>query len=329
MKVGVFSCKTYDRPFLEAQNQNYGFDMDYMECALSPETVAVAKPYDAISVFVDDIVDSSVLDTLASFGISHIALRCPGFNNLDLAYAKKLNIGVSRVPSYSTSSVAEHTVALILALDRKLHRTYNRVLENNYSLEGLLGFNLEYKTVGVVGTGRIGTALIKILTGFGCRIVCFDPTPTDDARKLGVTYTDLDTLFSESDIVSLHCPLTEFSKHIIDHGAIQKMKDGVMLINTCEGGLINVKALLAGLKSQKIGYFGMDIYDMQSALIPVDELSEPTTMETCERLNTFPNVLITGHQGFFTQESMQHITEVTLRNLQYFFAGKIDDNTFL
>lgn len=329
MKVGVFSCQSYDRKFLTASNHNYGFELHFMSCGLSAETAMVATPYDAVSVFVDDIVDAEVLDMLARQDINHIALRCPGYANIDLEQAKKLNIGVSRVPSYSPPSVAEHTVALILALNRKLYKAYNRVIESNFNLEGLLGFNLKGKTVGVIGAGKIGSALVNILSGFGCTLLCNDPTPSDEVKNAGASYVGLPELLRHSDIISLHCPLTEQTRHLIDHKALQLMKNEVMLINTSQVGLLNVKAILSGLKSKKIGYFGLDIYDMKSELIPDSDFHESFTMQSCQRFSTFPNVLITGHQGFFTEQSLQLIAETTLRNLQCFFAGKIDKNTFL
>lgn len=329
MKVGVFSCKSYDRKFLIAGNHNYGFELHFIECGLSPETVLLAKPYDAVSVFVDDIIDANVLDALSKLEINHIALRCPGYANIDLAHAKKRNITISRVPSYTPASVAEHTVALILALNRKLYKAYNRVIESNFDLEGLLGFNLQGRTVGLIGAGKIGTTLVKILNGFGCKVLCSDPAPSEEAKALGANFVELHELLQQADIISLHCPLTEATRHIIDHTAIQKMKDDVMLINTSQGGLLNIKAILAGLKSKKIGYFGLDIYEMKSELLPEDEIHETFSMETCQRLSTFPNVMITGHQGFFTDQSMQLIANTTLRNLQCFFAGKVDQDTFL
>ena len=329
MKVGVFSCKSYDRKFLIAGNHNYGFELHFIECGLSAETVLLARPYDAVSVFVDDIVDANVLDALAKLEINHIALRCPGYANIDLEHARKRDITVSRVPSYTPASVAEHTVALILALNRKLYKAYNRVIESNFDLEGLLGFNLKGRTVGVIGVGKIGSALIKILNGFGCEVLCSDPIPSAEIEALGARYVALPELFQQADIISLHCPLTEQTRHIIDHKAIQQMKDNVMIINTSQGGLLNIKAILTGLKSRKIGYFGLDIYDMKSELLPHDQFHETFSLDTCQRLSTFPNVMITGHQGFFTDKSMQLIADTTLRNLQCFFAGKVNQETFL
>lgn len=329
MKVGVFSYKPYDRKFLSAGNSNYGYDLEFLDCNLNNETVELAKPFDAVSVFVNDVVDKRVLTALQSFDIHHVALRCAGFNNIDLVQAHKLGISVSRVPSYSAESVAEHTVAIILGLNRKLLKACNRVLDNNYELDGLLGFNLRCKTVGIVGTGAIGRVLVKILTGFGCRILCCDPAPSDDIVAMGHKYVRLDELIKESDIISLHCPLTADSQHMIDHVAIQKMKDKVMIINTSRGGLVNTQAIVSGLKSEKIGYLGLDVYEMESELSNRDMICETIPDDTYQRLATFPNVLITAHQGFFTQESLQQIADITLKNLQYYFAGKICNETFL
>ena len=329
MKVGVFSCKAYDRKFLNARNNNFGFDLEFLDCSLNNETVELARPFDAVSVFVNDVIDVSVLKSLQSFDIHHVALRCAGFNNIDLEHARKLGIGVSRVPSYSAESVAEHTVAVILALNRKLLKAYNRVLDSNFEIEGLLGFNLRHKTVGVVGTGAIGRALVTILTGFGCRILCCDPAPSDDVVAMGYQYVSLEELIKESDVISLHCPLNADSQHMIDHAAIQNMKDKVMIINTSRGGLVNTQAIVSGLKSKKIGYLGIDIYEMESELSNKDLICETISDDTYQRLATFPNVLITAHQGFFTSESLQQIANITLTNLQYYFAGKICNETFL
>jgi len=329
VKVGVFSCKPYDREFLSARNSNFGYELEFLDCCLNNETVELARPFDAVSVFVDDVVDVSVLKALKSFDIHHIALRCAGFNNIDLEQARKLGVGVSRVPSYPAESVAEHTVAIILALNRKLLKASSRVLDSNFKLEGLLGFNLCRKTIGVVGTGSIGRALVDILTGFGCRILCCDPVASDKIIAMGHQYVSLDKLIKESDVISLHCPLTADSQHMIDHAAIQNMKDKVMIINTSRGGLVNTQAIVAGLKSEKIGYLGIDIYEMESELSDKDLICETISEVTYQRLATFPNVLITAHQGFFTSESLQQIADTTLKNLQYYFAGKICNETFL
>jgi D-lactate dehydrogenase len=329
MKVGVFSCKPYDREFFSAQNSNYGFDLEFLDCGLNNETVELARPFDAVCVFVNDVIDVSVLNALQSFDIHHVALRCAGFNNIDIEQARTLGFSVSRVPNYSAVSVAEHTVAIILALNRKLLKASRRVLDNNFELDDLLGFNLRCKTVGVVGTGSIGRVLVEILAGFGCRILCFDPAPSDEIVAMGHQYVSLEQLIKESDVISLHCPLNADSQHMIDHAAVQNMKDKVMIINTSRGGLVNTQALVAGLKSRKIGYLGLDVYEMESELSNKDLICETISAETYQRLATFPNVLITAHQGFFTVESLQQSADTTLKNLQYYFAGKICNETFL
>jgi D-lactate dehydrogenase len=301
----------------------------FLDCSLNNETVELARPFDAVSVFVNDVIDESVLNSLQSFDIHHVALRCAGFNNIDLEHARKLGIGVSRVPNYSAESVAEHTVAIILALNRKLLKACKRVLDSNFDLQGLLGFNLRHKTIGVVGTGAVGKALVTILTGFGCRILCYDPSPSDDVVKMGHQYVSLEQLIKKSDVISLHCPLNAGSQHMIDHAAIQNMKEKVMIINTSRGGLVNTQAIVSGLKSNKIGYLGIDIYEMESELSNGDLICETITDDIYQRLATFANVLITSHQGFFTSESLQQIANTTLKNLQYYFAGKICNETFL
>ncbi|MFT4653633.1 MAG: D-lactate dehydrogenase [Patiriisocius sp.] len=329
MKVGVFSCKPYERAIFESRGVHYGFDLFYIETSLNIETVALAKPFDMICVFVDDDISAPVLDALQKFAITHIALRCLGFNNIDLVKAQNLGISVSRVRNYSADSVAEHTVALILALNRKLLKSNNRILNNNFDLNGLLGFNLRGKTVGIIGTGAIGTTLISILSGFGCRILCYDPSPSKTLKEKGFAYVDLPALIRESNIISLHCPLTAQTQHMIGHTEIRNMKDNVMLINTSRGGVMNTQAIISGLKSCKIGYLGIDMHEMESALFTENIVCERIPDNTYRRLATFPNVLITYHQGFFTHESMVQIIDTTLINLQHCFVGKVCDKTFL
>lgn len=329
MKVGVFSCKPYERAIFESRSANYGFDLVFIETSLNAETIAIAEPFDMICVSVHDNISSSVLDALQKFGITHIALRCVGFNNIDLEKAKSLGISVSRVHKYSGQSVAEHAVALMLALNRKLLKSNNRMLNNSFDVDDLLGFNLRNKTVGVIGTGAIGSALVNILSGFGSQILCYDPLPSERLIKQGITYVDLPELIKASDIISLHCPLTAQTEHMIGHTEIGNMKDNIMIINTSRGGLINTQAVISGLKSGKIGYLGIDMNEMESALFPENISCEMIPDHTYKRLSTFPNVLITCHQGFFTKESMEQIIDTTLINLQYSFAGKVCEKTFL
>jgi D-lactate dehydrogenase len=329
MKVGVFSCKPYDRAAFESRSSQYGFDLVFIDSILNAETVVLAKPFDAICIFVNDDINSEVLDKLHEFGIIHIALRCTGFNNVDLVKAEKLGISVSRVPNYSAESVAEHTLALILGLNRKLLKANSRMRHNNFELDGLLGFNLRGKTIGVIGTGKIGRVFINILSGFGCTILCNDISSSESIKNMGHEYVDLSELIGRSDIISLHCPLTAQNQHMIGHHEITMMKDNVMIINTSRGGLINPQAIIGGLKSGKIGYLGIDMYEMESELSAENIICECISDDTYRRLATFSNVLITHHLGFFTHESLQQIVDTTLVNLQYCFVGKVCPDTFL
>lgn len=321
-RVAVFSSKPYDETYFLAQAKNTNVEFHFLETRLNEETASLCAHFDTICVFVNDIVNQAVITQLYALGVKHIALRCAGFNNVDLECAKKFGIRVSRVPAYSPEAVAEHTVALILALNRKLHKAYNRVKEDNFSLVGLLGFNLAGKTVGVVGTGRIGSAVCRILNGFGCRILSYDIYPDETLISQGVKYTDLDTLIKESHIVTLHCPLNKDTTHLINAEAIEKMQDKVMLINTSRGGLVDTEAVINGLKNKKIGHLGLDVYEMESELFFEDLSDEIVLDDEFQRLLTFPNVLITGHQGFFTKEALEQIAQTTLSNIQL-VAGAI------
>ena len=267
-------------------------------------------------------MNPEVLKYLSEHGTRLVALRCAGFNNVDLFAAAELGITVVRVPSYSPEAVAEHTVALVLSLNRKVHRAYARVREGNFSLEGLLGFNLHDKTFGIIGTGKIGLALSKILKGFGCTVFAYDPYPDPECKSIGVIYTDPSKLFKESDIISLHCPLTPKTHHLIDSKALAKMKKGVMLINTSRGAVIDTKAVIGALKSGKIGYLGLDVYDEEGDLFFEDLSNEVIQDDVFARLLTFPNVLITGHQAFFTREALRAIAETTLSNITDFEKGE-------
>ncbi|GGD51926.1 2-hydroxyacid dehydrogenase [Lacimicrobium alkaliphilum] len=327
MKVGVFSAKQYDRDSLLQAGPD--IEMSFIEARLNQQTLPLAAGFDAICVFVNDQLDKNVIQQLKDMGIRHIALRCAGFNNIDLDAAKQCGISVSRVPAYSPEAVAEHTLALILTLNRKLHKAYNRIKEGNFSIEGLLGFNLCGKTVGIVGTGRIGLATIRILRGIGCRILCYDPVESQEVSATGAQYVTLNTLFSESDIISLHCPLTPSTHHMIDDACIEKMQHGVMLINTSRGGLIDTSAVIRGLKNRKIGYLGLDVYEMEGDLFFEDLSNEIIQDDVFLRLLTFPNVVITGHQGFFTQQALKQIAVTTVNNLKLAFEGQHDDTSFL
>jgi D-lactate dehydrogenase len=316
MRVAVFSTKPYDKVYLTQFNQNPDIDLQFFDNGLNNQTTALAEGYTAVCVFVNDVLDDTVLSDLSKHGVKHVALRCAGFNNVNLAKAKELNISVSRVPAYSPQAVAEHAVALILTLNRKLHKAYNRVRENNFSLHGLLGFNLYGKTVGVIGTGNIGEAFVNIMLGFGCQVKCYDPIPKQHLIERGAEYVSLDVLFKQGQIISLHCPLNASTTHLINSQSIEQMQDGVMLINTSRGGLIDSKAIIQALKKGRIGYLGLDVYEMEADLFFEDHSAAIIQDDVFERLASFPNVLITGHQGFFTHEAMQQIAQITLGNLQ-------------
>ncbi len=317
MKVGVFGTKPYDREFLDAANAGR-HHLHYLEPHLTHETAALAGDAQAVCTFVNDTLDRPTLAALAAQGVKLVALRCAGFNQLDLAAARECGIVVARVPGYSPHAIAEHATALILSLDRKIHRAWARVREGNFALDGLLGFNLQGRIVGIVGTGQIGLAMAAIMRGFGCEVLAFDPAPGPALPSLGGTYVDLDTLLARSDIVTLHCPLTPATRHLIDAAAIARMKHGVMLINTSRGAVIDTQAVIGGLKSGRIGYLGLDVYEEEGDLF-FEDLSDQTIMDDVfARLLTFPNVLITGHQAFFTSDAMSAIAATTIANITSF-----------
>ncbi|HMF46820.1 MAG TPA: 2-hydroxyacid dehydrogenase [Candidatus Udaeobacter sp.] len=317
MNVAIFSAKKYDREFLNAANAS-GHQLRFFEPHLNEETAGLATGFDAVCVFVNDQVNAAVIAKLHSLGIRLIALRCAGYNNVDLAAATKHGITVVRVPAYSPYAVAEHSIALILALNRKVHRAYNRVREGNFALDGLVGFDMSGKTVGVIGTGQIGTVVAKILTGFGCPTLAFDPIPNPTCRSLGVRYVELNELLAQSDVISLHCPLTPENKYIINDAAIAKMKNGVMLINTSRGGLLDTVAIIDALKSGKIGYLGLDVYEEEEDIFFEDRSGLILSDDVFARLLTFPNVIITGHQAFFTREALLNIAATTIDNITRF-----------
>ncbi len=321
MKVAVFSAKNYDREFLEVANTSR-HEVRYFEPHLNEETVALAAGFGVVCVFVNDRVNASVIQKLASLGVRLIALRCAGYNNVDLKAAGKHGITVSRVPGYSPYAVAEHTIGLMLSLNRKLHRAYNRVREGNFALDGLLGFDVHGKTVGIVGTGKIGTAVAHILTGFGCRTLAFDPIPNETCRSSGVRYVKFEELLAQSDILTLHCPLTPDNKHMIDASALSKMRDGVMLINTSRGALIDTLAVIEALKSGKIGYLGLDVYEEEEQIFFEDRSGLIISDDVFSRLLTFPNVIVTGHQAFFTREALENIAATTIDNITRFESGQ-------
>ena len=326
MKVAFFSTKKYDQDFFEKINSDNKHQLTFFETALNVHTASLAQDFEAVCVFVNDDLNKKNLEKLADFGIKLIALRCAGFNNVDLAAAAENNITIVRVPAYSPQAVAEHAVALMLTLNRKTHKAYNRVRENNFSLEKLTGFNIYGKTVGVIGTGIIGICFAKIMLGFGCKVLAYDIKPADELKDLGVNYVAIDERLQESDIISLHCPLNEQTHHLMNTDAFNKMKKGAMLINTGRGALIDTASVVEALKQEKLGYLGIDVYEQESGLF-FNDLSETVNKDDdFLRLMSFPNVLITGHQGFFTKEALDQIAQVTLKNLTEFESGNELEN---
>jgi len=318
MKIAFFSTKSYDREYFDEYAPKTNHKITYFESGIELSTVSLTSGFDAVCVFVNDKIPKTILKKLQENGVKAIALRCAGFNNVDLETAKKLGIRVFRVPAYSPEAVAEHTIALIQTLNRKTHKAYNRVRENNFSIEGLTGMNLHLKKVGVIGTGAIGKALCRILLGFGCEVIAYDPFENPEIKKMGIRYVDLSELLKESDIISLHCPLTPESKHLINQKTIGLMKKGVKLINTSRGALIDTKAVIKGLKNGQIGFLGIDVYEQEEKLFFKDLSEMVIHDDVIMRLMTFPNVLITGHQAFLTTEALREISKITLDNLTAF-----------
>jgi D-lactate dehydrogenase len=329
MRVAVFSTKRYDHTFFEEANAAYGHQLDYFEPRLTLATTQLGHGYDAVCIFPNDVLCADALKNLAQHGLRLVALRCAGYNNVDLQAAHSLGVRVVRVPAYSPYAIAEHTLALILTLNRKTHRAYNRVREGNFSLDGLMGFDLNEKTVGVIGTGKIGMLVAKIMMGFGCRVLATDRNPNPDCLAMGVSYVDLRDLCQQSDIISLHCPLTPETHHLINAETLGWMKPGVMIINTSRGATIDTAAAIDGLKSGQVGYLGLDVYEEEGDLFFEDLSSQVIQDDMFTRLLTFPNVLITGHQAFFTQQAMAAITHVTLNNISDVEAGRPCPNEVL
>jgi len=319
MRVAIFDTHKYDQIALEASNAQFGHTLHFIEPRLTEKTAKLAAGFPAVCSFVNDRLNEETLRLLHEGGVRMIALRSAGFNHVDLAAAQNLGIAVARVPEYSPYAVAEHAVALILALNRKVHRSFNRVREFNFSLDGLVGFDLHGKTVGVVGTGRIGAVFARIMRGFGCRVLACDERPDANlARDEKFDYVSMQRLLSESDIISLHVPLTPATRHLLDTEAFACMRRGVMLINTSRGALIETKALITALKSGVIGYAGLDVYEEEEGVFFQDLSESGLEDDVLARLLTFPNVLVTSHQAFLTREALSNIANTTLRNLQDF-----------
>lgn len=323
MRCAVFNTKPYDRKFLAAESERVGgpWQLVFLEPLLTAETARLADGFPAVCAFVNDQLDAPVLEALAAGGTKFIALRCAGFNNVDLAAAARLGIRLARVPAYSPYAVAEHAVGMMLTLNRKFHKAYNRVREGNFALDGLLGFDMHGRTAGVVGTGKIGECTARILAGFGCKLLAYDPYENPAMRELGASYVSLEELLAASDVVTLHCPLTPATHHLINGERLKRMKRGAMLINTGRGALLDTRAVVAALKSERLGSLGIDVYEEEGDLFFVDHSGHAILDDVFSRLLTFPNVLVTGHQAFFTQEALEAIARQTLANLQEFASG--------
>lgn len=322
MKFAFFDTKPYDKPAFEKYAKESGIEFKFFETKLTPDTASLANGFDGVCVFVNDTVNSTVIDRLVEGGVKLIALRCAGYNNVDIPYAFE-KIHVVHVPAYSPYAVAEHAIAMLLTSIRRIHKAYNRTKDHNFSLSGLTGFELHGKTVGVVGTGRIGRAFIDICHGFGMKILAYDKFPVPD---LDVEYVSPETLFSESDIISLHCPLTQETYHMINKETIETMKKGVVLLNTSRGALVDAHALLEGIKSRKIGAACMDVYEEEADIFFEDRSGHIIDDDTLARLISMPNVLVTSHQAFLTEEALDSIAETTVQNILGFFANGGHEN---
>lgn len=324
MRVAVFGSKSYDESSFRRLNAELGspHEFTFLEPRLTAATAPLAAGHPGACVFVNDAVTAEVLETLRAGGTKHLALRCAGFNQVDLEAAARIGVDVVRVPAYSPYAVAEHAVGLMLTLNRRIHRAYNRVREGNFALDGLLGFDMHGKTVGVVGTGKIGELVCTILAGFGCKLLAYDVRPNPACEKLGVQYLPLSEVLSASDVVTLHCPLLPSTKHLVNAASLAGMKKGVMIVNTSRGALINARDAIHALKTGRIGYLALDVYEEEADLFFEDHSDELLADDVFARLLTFPNVLVTGHQAYFTQEALSNIAETTLRNLSDLEAGR-------
>jgi len=323
MRAAIFSTHPYEVPFLDRANEEAGHDLTYLQTSLSESTAQLAEGFEGVALFVGDDASAEVLRTLHEGGTRVIALRSAGFNHVDIEEADRLDLTVLRVPAYSPHAVAEHALALMMVLNRKLHRAYNRTREQNFELSGLMGFDMNGKTAGIIGTGKIGEVLCRILRGFGCTVLGSDPEPNPVCEKMGVEYVELDELYARSDIISLHCPLTPQTHHLINAKALAAMRPGVMLINTSRGAVIDTRALIDALKKGTIGSVGLDVYEEEGDLFFHDLSDRVIHDDVFVRLITFPNVLITAHQAFLTREACTAIAETTIGNLSDFAADSV------
>ncbi|GHT34510.1 lactate dehydrogenase [Planctomycetales bacterium] len=323
MKIAVFSSKPYDKKYLTDANKDFGHELFFFDAHLNEQTCRLTEGFQSVCVFVNDQLSHCVLSCLAKHDCRFVALRCAGFNNVDLQSAAKLGITVARVPAYSPASISEFTIGLILTLSRQIHRACNRTREGNFALDGLLGFDLFGKTVGVFGTGKIGIGTARILCGFGCRVLASDLYENAELKSLGVKYVSREELFRESDIITLHCPLLPDTQRLINAETIEKMKSGVMIVNTSRGELIDTDAVIAGLKSGKVGSLAIDVYEEEAEVFFEDFSNRVIQDDTLARILTFPNAIITGHQAFFTREAMLAIARQTLENISAFQHGTV------
>ncbi|MDR2306092.1 MAG: 2-hydroxyacid dehydrogenase [Paucimonas sp.] len=321
MRALLFSSQHYDQESFARAAQDSALELHYQPTRLTLDTAALANGFEVVCAFINDELDATVLERLAAGGTRLIALRSAGYNHVDLAAAQRLGLAVTRVPAYSPHAVAEHAVALILALNRRLHRAYNRTREGDFTLHGLTGFDLHGKTVGVVGTGQIGMAFARIMAGFGCRLLAYDPCPNPELIALGARYLELPDLLREARIVSLHCPLTEYTRHLVNATSLAQMQPGAMLINTGRGALVDTPALIDALKSGQLGYLGLDVYEEEAQLFFEDRSDQPLQDDVLARLLTFPNVIVTAHQAFLTREALDAIAATTLDNISRWAAG--------
>lgn len=329
MKIAIYSTKSYDRKYIELINAKYNFDLEFFDFMLNESTARLAENCEVVCIFVNDNGSRKVLEKLAALGVKIVALRCAGFNNVDLKAAQELGIQVVRVPAYSPEAVAEHTIGLMMTLNRRIHRAYQRTREANFSLEGLIGFNMHGRTVGVIGTGKIGIAVMRILKGFGMNILAYDPFKNPVVEDFGGQYVELDELYAKSHVITLHCPATPENYHLLNREAFAKMKDGVMIVNTSRGSLIDTQAAINALKQRKIGALGMDVYENERDLFFEDKSNEVIQDDIFRRLSSCHNVLLTGHQAFLTEEALTNIADVTLSNVHKLKLGKVCENIVL
>ncbi len=323
MRIAFFDTKSYDKVYFEQYAEQYEQTIKFLESKLTPETAELARGYEAVCAFVNASITDEVISALENCGVKLLLMRCAGYNNVNLAAAKKSGITVLRVPNYSPEAVAEHAMALAMAANRRVHKAYNKVRENDFSLQGLMGLNFHGKTAGIIGTGKIGQAMVNICKGFGMKVVAYDLYPN---KNLDIEYISLDELLSVSDLISLHCPLFENTHYIINSKTIAKMKDGVVLVNTSRGGLIRTEDLIDGIKSQKFHAVALDVYEEENSVVFEDHSNDILSHTTVARLLSFPNVVLTSHQGFLTDDALSTIAEVTLQNAKDFEQGKPSEN---